>query len=136
VASLLAQGGYIDAPAEVLRRPLTGRMPYAQGGALIENPDFQVYHRYAANFPWRSQAIWMGRALAKARLVGPEGAPAQAFRPAHYARAAQELGIPYPLVDVKEEGAHDAPWVLEQASAPIPMGVEKLFDGANLEQEP
>jgi nitrate/nitrite transport system substrate-binding protein len=133
VASLLAQGGYIEAPAEVMRRPLTGRMMYAQGGALIENPDFQVYHRYAANFPWRSQAVWMGKALAKSGLVAAEGSPAQAFRPAHYARAAQELGIAYPLIDSKEEGAHDAPWVLEQASSPIPMGAESVFDGAILE---
>lgn len=132
VASLLAQG-HIDAPAEVMRRPLTGRMVYAQGAAPITNPDFQVYHRYAANFPWRSQALWMGKALAKAKLVGPDGAPAQAFRPAHYARAAQELGIAYPLVDMKEEGAHDSPWMLEKASTPIPMGVERTFDGANLE---
>lgn len=135
VASLLTQGGYLDAPAEVARRALTGRIVLERNGPVVDKPDMLVFHRYAANFPWRSQALWFGEALAKAGLTPREGSPAQAFRPALFARAAEALGVAYPLVDSKEEAAHPKPWVLEQASAPIPMGIEQAFDGAKLEQD-
>jgi ABC-type nitrate/sulfonate/bicarbonate transport system substrate-binding protein len=135
LASLLVHGGYVDAPIEVVRRGLTGRVAYAAGAAARVNPDFIVFHRFAANFPWRSQAAWFAREIARAGLAPAEGgAPMSAFRPALYARAAAELGVAYPLIDSKAEAAHDSPWVLEQASAPIAMGREIAFDGADFVQ--
>jgi nitrate/nitrite transport system substrate-binding protein len=134
LASLLVHGGYIEAPIEVVRRGLTGRVVYAPGGPARDNPDFMVFHRYAANFPWRSQAAWFARALAEAGLAAPGGAPLSAFRPALYARAAAGIGIPYPHIDVKDEAAHDAPWILENASAPMQMGKETAFDREAIEQ--
>ncbi|KAF0183393.1 MAG: ABC transporter substrate-binding protein [Hyphomonadaceae bacterium] len=134
IASLLVHGGYVDAPIEVVRRGLTGRVQYAPDGPTRDNPDFIVFHRYAANFPWRSQAAWFARALASAGLAPDGGTPRAAFRPALYARAAAELGARYPLVDSKPEAAHEAPWVFEQATAPIQMGREVAFDGPLLEQ--
>lgn len=135
LASLLVHGGYVEAPIEVVRRGLTGRVPYAADMLPRNNPDFIVFHRFAANFPWRSQAAWFAHELARAGLApGEGGAPLSAFRPALYARAAAELGAPYPLTDTKVEAAHDTPWLLEQASAPIAMGREIAFDGADLVQ--
>lgn len=135
LASLLVHGGYVDAPIEVVRRALTGRVVYAPDAPARDNPDFLVFHRFAANFPWRSQAAWYAHALARAGLAPSEGgAPQSAFRPSLYARAAAELGSPYPLVDAKAEAAHDTPWVLEQASAPIAMGREVAFDSADIGQ--
>jgi nitrate/nitrite transport system substrate-binding protein len=130
LASLLVHGGYVDAPIEVVRRSLTGRVPYAPDSTPRLNPDFLVFHRYAANFPWRSQAAWFAQALAEAGLVQSGGAPLSAFRPALYARAAESIGAPYPLVDVKSEAAHATPWIFEQATSPIQMGREAAFDGA------
>lgn len=130
LASLLVHGGYVDAPIEVVRRSLTGRVAYAPDSTPRLNPDFLVFHRYAANFPWRSQAAWFAQALADAELVQSGGAPLSAFRPALYARAAESIGAPYPLVDVKSEAAHATPWIFEQATSPIQMGREAAFDGA------
>lgn len=129
LASLLVHGGYVEAPIDVVRRSLTGRVAYAPDTPPRDNPDFLVFHRYAANFPWRSQAAWFARALAQAGLA-EDGAPRAAFRPDLYARAAAAIGAPYPLVDVKDEAAHAAPWLLEEATAPIQMGREAAFDGA------
>lgn len=130
LASLLVHGGYVEAPIEVVRRSLTGRVAYAPDTPPRENPDFLVFHRYAANFPWRSQAAWFARALVEAELAPAGGAPLSAFRPALYARAAEAIGSPFPLVDIKEEAAHAAPWTFDQATAPIKMGREATFDGA------
>ncbi|MGE0827984.1 MAG: CmpA/NrtA family ABC transporter substrate-binding protein [Hyphomonadaceae bacterium] len=131
VASLLVHGGYLDAPIEVVRRGLMGRVAFGPDEAARTNRDFLVFHRYAANFPWRSQAAWIARALVQAGLAPEGGAPLSAVRPALYARAAQALGAPYPLIDSKAEAAHDAPWTLSEASSPIPMGREAAFDGAS-----
>jgi nitrate/nitrite transport system substrate-binding protein len=129
MASLLVHGGYIDAPIEVVRRSLTGRMIYQPDGKPIDNPDFLVFHRYAANFPWRSQAAWYARQLSESRIAGANaGAALSAFRPSLYARAAAALGVPYPLVDTKPEGEAAQPWTLEQATQPIAMGREWMFE--------
>lgn len=129
LAGLLVHGGYVDAPLDVVRRGLTGRVVYAPDAPPRHNADFLVLHRYAANFPWRSQAAWFASALTAAGL-GEGGSPLSAFRPALYARAAEAIGAPYPLVDSKEEAAHATPWTLEQATLPIQMGREAAFDGA------
>jgi nitrate/nitrite transport system substrate-binding protein len=128
IASLLVHGEYIDAPIEVVRRSLTGRMVMHPDGKPIDNPDYMVFHRYAANFPWRSQAAVYARGLEDAGIAHGAGAADSAFRPALYARAAATLGVPYPLIDSKPEGVHANPWVLEQATAPIQMGRSWMFD--------
>jgi nitrate/nitrite transport system substrate-binding protein len=131
MASLLVHGGYIEAPIEVVRRSLTGRMIFHEGGKPIDNPDFLVFHRYAANFPWRSQAAWFARALSDADTANKNTNVApSAFRPALYARAAEQLGVPFPLIDSKPEGARAEPWTLDQATAPIRMGREWMFENS------
>jgi nitrate/nitrite transport system substrate-binding protein len=129
MASLLVHGGYIDAPIEVVRRSLTGRMFLKPDGKPVENPDFLVFHRYAANFPWRSQAAWFADALSSAEIAGNNPSAAlSAFRPALYARAAEELGVPFPLLDSKPEGDKPQPWTLNHATSPIRMGREWMFE--------
>jgi nitrate/nitrite transport system substrate-binding protein len=129
IASLLVHGGYIDAPVDVVRRSLTGRMVMQPDGKPVDNADFYVFHRYAANFPWRSQAAWYADALARFEIAGSNpGAALSAFRPALYARAAEQLGVPFPLIDTKQEGHRAAPWTLDQATSPIRMGREWMFE--------
>jgi nitrate/nitrite transport system substrate-binding protein len=130
LASLLVHGGYVDAPIEVVRRGLTGRIVFAPDAPPRDNPDFLVFHRYAANFPWLSQAAWFARGLSNAGLATKDGAPLSAFRPDLYARAADAIGVARPLIEAKREAAHDARWVLREATASIQMGREVAFDGA------
>ena len=93
------------------------------------NPDFIVLHRYAANFPWLSQAGWFAEALAEASLASkPSAGQALGFRPDLYIQAAGDLGVDFPLVEVKDEGAHDRTWTLSEATQPIPMGPEVRFE--------
>jgi nitrate/nitrite transport system substrate-binding protein len=128
MASLLVHGGYIDAPIDVVRRSLTGRIAFHADGKPQDIADFLVFHRYAANFPWRSQAVWIAHALERAGIARGASAAASAFRPSLYARAASALGVPFPLIDSKEEGIQTAPWILTQATAPISMGRDLMFD--------
>ena len=119
LAELLSRPGHVNAPLPLLR-------------VLLEGEDRPVFHQHAANFPWRSQALWY---LAQMRRWGQIEAPVDGFRlvdqvfRADLARLAfLDLGLPVPLVDSKIEGAHDAPWILDAASAPIAMAADRFFD--------
>ncbi|HEY0597811.1 CmpA/NrtA family ABC transporter substrate-binding protein, partial [Sphingopyxis sp.] len=59
VAALLARPSYIDQPADLIERALSNRMVLTQGEAAQPIEDFLVLYREAANFPWRSQAMWL-----------------------------------------------------------------------------
>ena len=120
LAELLSRPGHVNAPLPLLR-------------ILLESEDRPIFHRHAANFPWRSQGLWY---LDQMRRWGQLDAPVdglrlvdQVFR-ADLARLAfLDLDLPVPLIDSKVEGAHDAPWILQAASAPIAMPADRFFDG-------
>jgi ABC-type nitrate/sulfonate/bicarbonate transport system substrate-binding protein len=129
-AQLLVARHYLDAPIEIVLASLAGRLPRM----AEEIPDFLVFYRYAATFPWRSYADWtvvqmlrwgqIGAALDIRRVAD------RAYRTDLYRSAAAELGIAAPLLDRRPHGVHPLPWVLEQATAPIAMGADRFFDGS------
>lgn len=128
-AELLAQPQYLNTPFDDIAAALLG-----ENGLPA---DLLTFHRHAANFPWRSQAMWY---LAQMQRWGqlPAGTDARAtaeavFRPDLYRLAALRLGLDVPLVDTKTEGEHAGPWVLERATRPIPMGPDRLLGGARFD---
>lgn len=133
LAHLLSHERYVDAPEELIALSLVGSPPYAQGQAGPDSHDYIIYHRYAAGFPWRSHAVWFLSQMSRWGQIGPEVdllAVAEAvYRPDLYRAAAAQLGAPCPLVDEKVEGLHQAPWTLDEASAPIPMAPDVFLDG-------
>lgn len=133
VVELIAGPDYVDAPVEVVKMSMTGTFRYACGEAAQPLPDFNVFHRYAANFPWLSQAEWtITQMLRWGQLTLPldvKATAAQAFRPDLYRAAAAELGVACPLVDHKIEGRNAGAWTLEAATRPIAMGADLFFDG-------
>jgi len=130
---LLAQGRYVNAPVDVLRMSLAGTFQFAADEAPAARPDFNVFHRYAAAFPWRSHALWtLSQMVRWGQLPAGTDLTAVAravYRPDLYRAAAEVIGLPYPTIDEKTEGLHDAAWLLEEASAPIPMGSDLFMDG-------
>lgn len=133
VAKLLARPTYVDAPETVVRQSLVGSPPYAVGEDGPASQDYLVYNRYSASFPWRSHALWFLTQMLRWGQIGPEvdiRAVADAvYRPDLFRKAAASLGQAAPLVDDKAEGGHDGPWVLDLATAPIPMAPDAFFDG-------
>ncbi|MEC8796180.1 MAG: CmpA/NrtA family ABC transporter substrate-binding protein, partial [Pseudomonadota bacterium] len=55
-AELLARPEYVDVPAEVIDRALTGRLVVSPRGEERQVDRFVEFHAGAASFPWRSQA--------------------------------------------------------------------------------
>ena len=119
LAGLLARPAYVDAPAAIVARSLSG-------------PDRILFDGHAASFPWRSHALWFASQMVRwgqAQTDLDFGAAASVYRPDLYRQAAEALGRPAPLFDSKIEGAHAAAWTLTNATWAIEMGADRLVDG-------
>lgn len=137
LAGLLSSPSYVDAPYDVVASSLVGSPSYAPSEPGPDSLDYIIYHRYAASFPWRSHAVWFLTQMLRWGQIDPSidiAAAAEAvYRPDLYRAAAAELGAPAPLVDEKVEGLHVAPWVLDEATAPIAMASDLFFDGRSFD---
>lgn len=139
LARMIAAERYIDAPYEAVWPSMSGRLRFSQDGEAIYQPDFMAFHRYTANFPWVSHGRWFLKQMQEAGQIDldaentdnstdPDAIAANAIRPDLYRTACAALGLPYPIIDHKPEGVHDAPWSLTQATAPILMGPDHMLD--------
>jgi nitrate/nitrite transport system substrate-binding protein len=99
-ARILSSPRYLNMPADVMSRTL-------------DLPDFHVFQRNAANFPWRSHADWF-----LAQMVRWKQAPAdtdikavadRVYRTDIYRVAAREMNITCPEVDRLPPGGHGEP---------------------------
>jgi nitrate/nitrite transport system substrate-binding protein len=121
VAEIIARPAYVNAPLEIVR-------------LALERPDFMIFHRHLATFPWRSQALWylvqMRRWGQLPRSVDMRRVADEVFRSDLYRLAALELGLPVPLIDAKIEGLHAGSWMLTDATRPVEMDSDAFFDGS------
>ncbi|WP_320822256.1 CmpA/NrtA family ABC transporter substrate-binding protein [Reinekea sp.] len=94
---ILAKPNYVGADYEVIANSMTGTFEYEKGDKR-EVPDFNVFFRYNATYPYYSDAIWY---LTQMRRWGQISEPqtdawykevaAQVYRPDLYRLAAQAL---------------------------------------------
>lgn len=134
IAGLLA-GNYLHLPLDALSA-LSGRVFTGSGQSHRGLPDYHVFYRYAATFPWQSHGLWW---LAEMYRWGQLDRPLnlldtvqQVYRPDLYRQAATALGLPCPTVDVKPEGINGDPWILGEATTPIAMGPDRALPGPAL----
>ncbi|GGB25123.1 nitrate ABC transporter substrate-binding protein [Tistrella bauzanensis] len=136
-ADIIAGRAYVNAPAEVVRMSMTGTFRYAADEAPRPLPDFNVFSRHAANFPWLSHAEWTLTQMIRwgqiDRPVDIAATAAAVYKPALYREVAAEMGLAAPTIDRKPEGVHDQPWTLTEATSPIAMGPDMFFDGGRFD---
>lgn len=129
VVDILAQPCYVNAPREVIRMSMLGTFQYARTEFPRSLPDFNVFHRYAANFPWRSHAVWLLTQMYRwghlDRIVDMHQIAHQSYRPDLYRKAAQAMQLACPKDDYKTEGHHSGDWYLDG----IEMASDRFFDG-------
>lgn len=133
-AQIIANPRYVNAPFDEVVGSLTGKNRQTGGAIRMDMPDFNIFHRYAANFPWHSHAKWI-----LAQMVRWGHAPANldidavakaAFQPDFYRKVAKASGVACPAPNEKVEGVHSSAWVMTNASAPIAFGPDRFIDGA------
>ena len=107
-AAILAQPHYVGVAEEVLLRPLTGHLKRGDGEPDIVDPDAVVFHRHAANFPWRSHAVWIITQMIRWGQVREpfdiQALAARVYRPDLYRAALAGMGAGLPDSDYKSEG--------------------------------
>lgn len=132
-SEMLSGPDYVDVPADVISLSMSGSFKHASAAPPLPLPDFNVFYRYAATFPWRSHALWLltqmmrwGQIDASVDLTAVAGA---VYRPDLYRQAAELLGFDYPVADEKPEGTHTGAWTLAGNHGAIAMGPDRFIDG-------
>lgn len=132
LAVLLARPEYLGQPAEKIMPALSGHMILRAGEGPVDIPDFLLFHREAANFPWRSQALWIYSQFVRWGLVKAsaraERMAADVFRSDVYRRALAATGSPMPGASMKVEGALSSPMAVGSHHGSLTLGPDRFFD--------
>ncbi|TNE64075.1 MAG: nitrate ABC transporter substrate-binding protein [Alphaproteobacteria bacterium] len=127
---ILSRPAYVGADADVIANSMTGTFEYEKGDKR-DVPDFNVFFRYNATYPFYSDAVWY---LTQMRRWGqiieakPDGWYAdiakQVYRPDVYLKAAKLL------VEEGKAKAEDFPWDSDGYRAPQTHFIDNItFDG-------
>lgn len=131
-SEILSRAGYLDVPADVIDRALSGRLTISGRGDVRHVPRFVEFHCGAATFPWRSQAAWIGQRLARHTdlRTGPAiEAAKSAFRSDIYRRAMAGTGALLPGASEKVEGAVTRETCVASESGALVLCPDGFFDG-------
>lgn len=124
---ILSRSEYVGADAEVIANSMTGTFEYEKGDKR-DVPDFNVFYRYYATYPYYSDAVWY---LSQMRRWGQIP---QAQSDDWYAETAKSVYLPDMYLEaarlVVEDGNADEadfPWDSDGYRAPTPA--EDIIDG-------
>ena len=132
IAAIMSPPHYLGHPAALVERALSGRLAIG-GGIERQVADFYLPYARAANFPWKSHALWFYSQMVRWREVGPSAEnaalAARSFRPDLYRNALLPLGVPIPKADYKSDGVVSGPVLIGADNGPLEMGPDAFFDG-------
>lgn len=139
LAQLLSGPRYVDQPADLILRALSGTIVARMGEAPLAAPDFMLFAREATPFPWRSQALWIysqmvrwGMVEHSAEHVAKAGA---VFRPDIFRRALADSDVPMPGASMKLEGAVNLPLAVGSRRGELTLGPDRFFDSRIFDPE-
>lgn len=131
---ILAEAKYIGVGSNHLATALCNWSALRHRRSILQSNDTVIFHHEAANFPWRSHALWFLSQMTRWGQVSKpfniQEVAANAYRPDLYREAAKSLEISCPKDDVKVEGGIDRTWVLDGDLGPIAMSPSQFIDEA------
>ena len=131
-ASIMAAPAYLDASREIVGRALTGLFDIGDGVSR-QVPDYFIPHAGAANFPWKSHALWYYSQMVRWGEVAPSAdnaaTAASTFRPDLYRMALGPVGVPTPAADYKTDGEHATAHPIGASTGTLTLGPDLFFDG-------
>jgi ABC-type nitrate/sulfonate/bicarbonate transport system substrate-binding protein len=132
LAALMAQPAFLGQPAELQMPILTGRLDLG-GGTSRSVEDFFLPFDKAANFPWKSHALWFYTQMVRWGQVEHSAANVaiarDCYRPDLYRSALKPLGVAMPGANAKVEGALKMATPVGSAGASLVLGPDGFFDG-------
>ncbi|WP_367281145.1 CmpA/NrtA family ABC transporter substrate-binding protein [Sneathiella sp.] len=127
---ILARSEYVGADAEVIANSMTGTFEYEKGDKR-EVPDFNVFYRYFATYPYYSDAIWYLTQMRRWGQIAEQKDDAwydevakSVYRPDIYLKAAQLL------VEDGHVDKADFPWETDGYREPTSAFIDNIqYDG-------
>jgi ABC-type nitrate/sulfonate/bicarbonate transport system substrate-binding protein len=133
LAAMIARPDYVDGRVDLIERALSGRIWLRRDEPPIDVPDFFLFHRDSANFPWRSQGLWIYSQFVRWGFVEAsaqaEALAARVFRSDIYRRALAGSETPMPGASMKVEGALGSPIGAGSDRGTLMLGSDRFFDG-------
>lgn len=119
LAARMSQPQYLGLPEKLILPSLIGEYRFNKHDRPVAMPEFHVFWKYQAGFPWRSHAqalLEMSESLLGKPLSQEEkrALVQQTWRPDLYREAARFLGEPSPGSDYKPEDVHAGKWEFEK----------------------
>ncbi|WP_366943546.1 CmpA/NrtA family ABC transporter substrate-binding protein [Cypionkella sp.] len=130
-AEMLTAQGRIAVSAELIERALTGRVVTAPDGREHLSPQLITFFEGAAGFPWRSQAAWIGAALAGRHgldVVEASATAADVFRSDLYRQHLRPAGAILPGASEKLEGALAEATAVPAERGQLILPADRFFD--------
>jgi len=132
LAALMARSAFLGQPEALQMPALTGQLQLG-GGAERRVEDFFLTFDKAANFPWKSHALWFYTQMVRWGQLPhtPQNLAIarDCYRPDLYRSALRLLGVALPGANAKVEGALNAATPVGSAGASLVLGPDGFFDG-------
>ncbi|RYH08011.1 CmpA/NrtA family ABC transporter substrate-binding protein [Tropicimonas sp. IMCC6043] len=131
-AEILSRREYLDLSPEIIERSLSGQQVISPRGEVRSVPNFLVFFRGAATYPWRSQAAMIAHSMAARAGLDRANAIEAArsiFRTDLYRQNLRDLGAEMPGASDKIEGALTRPTPVASESGRLILEPDSFFDG-------
>ncbi|TGS19266.1 nitrate transporter [Mesorhizobium sp. M2E.F.Ca.ET.209.01.1.1] len=132
LAALMARPAFLGQPEAIQMPALTGRLQLG-GGVERSVEDFFLPFDKAANFPWKSHALWFYTQMVRWGQLPhtPQNLAIarDCYRPDLYRSALKPLGVALPGANAKVEGALKVATPVGSAGASLVLGPDGFFDG-------
>lgn len=132
LSALMAEPGFLGQPPELQMPMLTGRLRVGGDVTRLVEDFFLPFYK-AANFPWKSHALWFYTQMVRWGQVEHSdnnvAIARECYRPDLYRAALRPLGVALPGANAKVEGALDTATPVGSAGASLTLGPDGFFDG-------
>ncbi len=131
-SEILSRSENLDLPEAAIDRALTGQIVPIKGGAPHKVENFLMFNRGGANFPWRSQAAWIGEQIAEFSDIDRAQSLQTAqscFRPDVYRNQMGKMAVDMPGASSKLEGAMTHRTEVASTKGEMILGPDAFFDG-------
>ncbi|RPE66513.1 NitT/TauT family transport system ATP-binding protein [Pacificibacter maritimus] len=130
-SEILARPSYLNVPADILDRGLTGQFVISPQGERRSQSSFVIFHGGATQYPWTSQAEWIALQLARRTGLDREqsqSAASSVFRGDLFRDALAGSGMDVPLEARKVEGGFAAPQDVDSGFGRLSLLPNQFFD--------
>ncbi len=130
---ILARSQHLDLPDRAIEPALSHHIAVKLGHAPQHSQHFIAFHKSAANFPWRSQAAFIGDRLARwhgLERVRTIETARHCYRSDLYREALSSIGGELPGASEKAEGVMQIATKVASSKGEMILGPDRFFNGA------